>query len=279
MNYQKDPTSDSKDEILAENNFLKLKLGLEHGMKEMRTDPDLDPGIENQWLKSVVAFEEQFKNAKSIRLFDRIGRPAFKKWDTLTPEETTQELQRLRVLMENNGVELDCICEYDDAIIYKFLTEELFEHEIDDMQVPGMTFHFIYEEFYPNHDYDLRTSAFDFVNAIFTRTWNDEFDRIRLAAEVNFAGKGRDRRSISAFILAFQEAHDELALDKFEIHDVVIDTTLTIAHVKGTLSGTGRMEQGDVMEYKGACFLHFIREHDFWSINEFVVPGISGEAK
>ena len=39
---------------------------------------------------------------------------------------------------------------------YRFITEELFEHEMDDVHVKGMFTHFTYEEFHPNHDYDLR---------------------------------------------------------------------------------------------------------------------------
>ena len=278
MDHQKDPLLDPKDEILAENNLLKLKLGLEHGMK-MASVSDLDPGIENQWLKSVYAFEEQFKEAKRIKLYDRIGRPTFRKWDSLTPEETTEELQRLRVLMENNAVELDCICEYDDAVIYKFLTEELFEHELDDMHVPGMTFHFIYEEFYPNHDYDLRRYALDFVKAIFTRAWNDEFDRTDLAEEVFFLGKPYERHGISSLILEFQEAHNDLALGKFDVNEVVIDTGYTNADVRATLSATGKTKQDDMVKYEGVCFLHFVRENEFWYIDEFVVPGISREVR
>ena len=278
MDHQKDPLLDPKDEILAENNLLKLKLGLDHGMK-MAAVSDLDPGVENKWLKSVYAFEEQFKDAKRIKLYDRIGRPTFKKWDSLNPDETTEELQRLRVLMENNGVELDCICEYDDAVIYRFLTEELFEHELDDMHVPGMTFHFIYEEFYPNHDHDLRRYAIDFAKAIFARAWNDEFDTTDLAEEAFFLGKPYERHGISSLILAFQEAHNDLALGKFDVNEVVIDTGFTNADVRATLSATGKTKQDDVVKYEGVCFLHFVRENEFWYIDEFVVPGISREVR
>ena len=277
MDHQKDPLPDPKDEILAENNLLKLKLSLEHGMK-MEALSELDPEVENQWLKSVYAFEQQFKDVKKIKVYDRIGRPSFRKWDTLTPEETTQELQRLRVLMENHGVELDCICEYDDALIYGFLTEELFQHEMDDMQVPGMTLHFIYEEFYPNHDHDLRRYSFDFVKAIFARAWDDEFDVTALAEEVLLSGKRYERHSISPIIAAFQKAHADLALDKFDINHVVVNNTLVNADISATLGASGRMKQGNAVEYKGACALHFVRENEFWYLNEFDVPGISGQA-
>jgi len=43
---------------------------------------------------------------------------------------------------------------YAPSVIYKFITEELFDHEMDDIMLPGFVHHFIYEEFHPNHEYD-----------------------------------------------------------------------------------------------------------------------------
>ena len=49
MEDQKDPLLNAEDELKAENNLLKLKLGLEHGMKMSETG-NLSPDVENQWL-------------------------------------------------------------------------------------------------------------------------------------------------------------------------------------------------------------------------------------
>src|SRR5688500_6309194 len=174
MDTQKDPLLNPADDIKAENNLLKIKLQLEHGML-MDETIGLNPGLENQWLKSVYAFEQQLKDAKRIKLYDYIGCPTFIRWDALTHDQISKERQRIELLMENNGVQLDCLCEYDDEIIYKFITEELFQHEMDDMRIAGMTCHFTYEEFYPNHDYNLREHTSRFIKAIFTRPWDEEF--------------------------------------------------------------------------------------------------------
>lgn len=276
MENQKDPLANPQDYLKAENNLLKIKLQLEHGM-QMENLSTMSPDVENKWLKSVYAFEQQFKEAKRIKLYDRIARPAFRKWDTLSPAETSCELERLLVLMENHGVELDCICKYDDAVIYKFLTEELFEHEMDDMHVPGMSYHFIYEEFYPNHDYDLRRSAEDFIKAIFTRHWDEEFDSHVLAREVLLAGKDYNRAGISAAIITFQEAHAPLAVGKFDIDRVVIDGDLTKADVIGNISVSGMRRPGDAIRYEGSCTVSFMRDNDYWYIREFCIPGFSGK--
>lgn len=276
MENRKDPQINTEDELKAENNLLKLKLGLEHGMKMDETNSSmLSPDVENQWLKSVYAFEQQFKHAKKVKVFDRIGRPAFKRLDTLTPTEVHAELSRLHVLMENHGLQLDVICKYDDAVIYRFITEELFEKEMDDMYVPGMTWHFIYEEFYPNHDYDLRRHANDFVRAIFKRSWNEEFDDIAFASNVLFSGVEYDRRRISSIIKVFQEAHESRRVKKFRIRDITIETEVTKATVHADILWSGKMKHGENVRYKGGCRFDFVRAYDYWAIHEFYIPGFT----
>lgn len=274
MENQKDPLLNPQDELLAENNLLKMKLELEHGMLGGNSS-SLSPDVENQWLKSVYAFEQQFKNVKRVKVYDRIGRPVFKKWDTLTAQQTSEELARLRVIMENTGVELDCICSYDDAIIYKFLTEELFEKEMDDMQLPGMVYHFIYEEFYPNHDHDLRRDCHDLVKAICGDTWIEQFHAMAFTEEVTFSEKTYDRKGISSLIVAFQDAHQSLEIEKFEIRHLTIETDLSKADAQGMLSLSGKMKDGDPIRYEGACSFQFLRRGEYWYVSELYLPGFS----
>jgi hypothetical protein len=277
MENQKEPLLNREDDLLAENNLLKLKLGIEFGM-QMGEARGLDPGLQNEWLKSVYAFEQNFKDAKRIKLYDYIGRPTFAKWNTLTPEETRKELERMELLMENNGVQLGCLCKYDDAIIYKFITEELFEHEMDDMRIAGMTCHFTYEEFHPNHDYDLRKQASRFVEAVFTRPWDEEFDGVELADKVSFSGKPHDRRSISSIIGTFQEAHGILTVERMDITHVGIDDSVTKANVHATLSVSGKMKHGDNVRYEGRCTFQFVKPDEYWYVKSFDIPGFTRKA-
>lgn len=272
MNDQKDPQLNREENLRAENNLLKLKLGLEHGI-QMEDGNGLGPELENQWLKHVHAFEQQYKNARPIRLYDYLDRPEFKKWDALDPEQTAQELKRLLAVMRRKNVELDCICTYDDALIYRFITEELFAHEMDDMRIPGMICHFTYEEFHPNHDYDLRQQVTDFLNRIFERQWDKEFDEFALALKVKFSGKCHDRANISAIITSFQEAHGALQIAKLDITEVVIDTEVTMADVAARLSVSGK-RQGEAVLYEGGCSFHFVREDGYWYMDAFEVPGM-----
>lgn len=235
MENQKDPQLNRDEAFYAENNLLKLKLDMEHDMQEIGDANGLSPEVENQWLKQVYSFEQQYKEAKRISLYDYLGQPEFMKWDSLTPEKTSEELKRIRSIMAANNVQVDCICPYDDTVIYKFITEELFMHEMDDMRIPGMVCHFTYEEFHPNHDYDLRRQAGDFLNTIFERQWHEEFDQLALARKVTVSGKCHNRADISAVITTFQEAHDLLDIVRLYITEVAINTEVTMADVRALL--------------------------------------------
>lgn len=274
MKIQKDPHPSREDELKAENALLKFKLGLEHGMK-MHEFSELPADVENQWLKNVYAFEEQFKDARRITVYDYIGRPEFKKWDTLSSEEVIKELDAIELLLARHNLELDCICNYDKIVIYKFITEELFNHEMDDMRIPGMVYHFIYEEFHPNHDYDLRKDSEAFVNTLFERVWDPEFDTYKLAKGVSFSGTDYDRAGISGIIKTFQEAHESFEVEKFEVVNVAIGSALTHANVRADLLWSGRMKHNVNVRHSGPCAFDFVREHEAWSLAGFAIPGFT----
>jgi hypothetical protein len=272
MESPKDPQLSRHDHLRAENNLLKVKLGLEHNM-QMSEISSLPPDVENQWLKSVYAFEEQFKQARRIKVYDYIGRPVYNKWDTIKSEHVSAELQRLYLILENNDIVLSSICHYDDAILYKFITEELFVHEMDDMRIPGMTVHFTYEEFHPNHDYDLRNDSARFLEMIFHRKWEEEYDNMILDEQVTFGGKLLAPARIADIIKTFQEAHDKLKIQSLEVTDVVINADITAADVRASLCVKGNTNDRIPVTYEGICSFTFSRQLDYWHLSGFYIPG------
>ena len=185
---EEDNRPNDSDEIKADNELLKLKLETEHGML-MSESFGLPPQMENIWLKQIYDFEKQFRNAERVPIYDFIKRPSFKPIESLTDREIPGELNRLMEIMRSYGVSLDCICEYEPAVIYRFVTEEFFKKEMDNIELKGMIHGFIYEEYHPNYDHDLRTRVEDFIKSLLERDWNQDFDRILLAKEVSFRGR------------------------------------------------------------------------------------------
>jgi hypothetical protein len=139
----------SKNDMLkAENALLRLKLEMEHGMKDSYF-ASVTPQLENMMLNSIFKFEENLKTAPTITVFEHLGEPEFCDASDLSPLDLSLELERVKDLMEDKGVVLDCLHDYDDAVIYRFITEELFKAEVISMPGSNMIMHFIYEEFHP----------------------------------------------------------------------------------------------------------------------------------
>ncbi len=276
MNKEKDPLLSGEDAIKAENTLLKLKLGLEHGME--MCDSTLPPDVENQWLKSVYAFEQQFRNAKRIKLYDYLGQPSFKAYANLKPHQMRDERLRLEVIMENNNVKLSYLCEYDDATLYRFITEELFYHEVDDMRIPGLTLHFTYEEFHPNHEYDLQREATDFINAVYTREWDEQFDDIKITRDVSYGDRIYGHKETAALIRAFQETHGALKILDLEFEEVKVGHDLSRGVVYARLLISGGKDSGKPVHYRGVASLGFVRLDQYWYINRFDLPGFDGDS-
>ncbi|MGN6439499.1 MAG: hypothetical protein ACTHMM_23440 [Agriterribacter sp.] len=146
-----------EERLKAENDFLKMKLMLENGARfSENSNQSLPPQMENEFLNRIIAFEEQSKNPKYIKVFDKIGRPAFFKPVAEIPEsELDARWEELQEHLCRYHITLD-VCSPNITVreLYRFTIEELFDYEMDDMHIPGMTTNFIYDEFHPDPVYD-----------------------------------------------------------------------------------------------------------------------------
>lgn len=154
-----------EEELKAENDFLKMKIMLENGASFHEGDVDLPAEIENEFLKNVMEFERQFADHKTIRLFDKIGKPThFLHPAFLSDEEMKNAWQSLSDYLLKHNISLEaCSPNVSESELYRFAVEELFEFEMTDMNVPGMIQGFIYDEFHPDPIYDNTTTAVDLV--------------------------------------------------------------------------------------------------------------------
>jgi hypothetical protein len=260
----------ANDEFTEENELLRLsRFEPEYGTEESDT-PGREPAIEYQWLKRIQNFEEQYKGAKRVKVYDFLGRPAFKKMEELKPQEIEAELDRFQSLMEEKKMALDCSSDYDKAIIYKFVTEELFEQEIDDVSADGVVTHFVYEEFHPNHELDLRKYADELIGILFWKKW-DKFDSHCFALSVGFKGSEYDPASVGDIIQAFQETHGSFSVQQFQIQDVKFDLVKGRAEVKALIRYV--VHGNEILTFDGDCVINFLYQWGFWYICGFRLPG------
>lgn len=145
------------EQLKAENDFLKMKLMLERGAKFEQTDnEELPPEVENEFLKNIMEFEKQYEHCKPIKVFDKLGQPKhFKAANEIPDTEIEKAWKELRSFLGKHGIHLDaCSPNINSRELYRFTIEELFEHEMDDMNVPGISICFIYDEFHPDPIYE-----------------------------------------------------------------------------------------------------------------------------
>ena len=266
MNTQKNTTALSPEEKLKmENDLLKAKLTAEFGMKH--SDSKLDSEMENQWLNYVYDFEKAWKDAGTISIYDFLGKPEFKPFNQINSNDVSSELDRLNEIMIKNNIVLDTLSEYDDETIYKFITEEFFNMETDNMRIEGMNHCFIYEEFHPNHEFDLKSSVDDFIHALFEKRWDKEFSKFILHEKIKFRNNVYERDTFADNIINFQDAYVDAEIISKEILNTEFDTEKGEAEVKGFISYIANSEN-----HSGDFRIRFIYEYGIWLINGVMFP-------
>lgn len=270
-------SDDPLENMKIENEFLKIKLQAQYGDGFfMQGDANLPPEIENEFLKNMIAFEDNSKNAEYTTVYEKIGSPIYKKASELNKEEIAEALESITLSMEEHGVSLD-ICDgpYPDEVIYTFITEELFEHEIEKEAMFGGGWHFIYEEFYPNDKVDIEKNTHAFLKHWFTRDFNEYSSELAYHF-ITADGTTLDRKTFFEKLNMFFESFTDFKNDGYNIDEVkfeLYDKESGMGHAEGMLKYDALMENGEMIHYEGPYKLYMQREDKYWNIVYFVMPG------
>ncbi len=270
------PLSDDPEENLRiENELLRLKMKAELGA-ESHSSGKLDPGIENEFLKNVMAFEQNWANAKPAKVYDLLGKPDFKKAGDLNDEEIEEELEKITDLLFEKDMQVYFGDEedYDSRTKYHFITEELFDHETTFAPMPGMTTHFDYEEFHPNHKKDIERRAEEFLSGWFKRSLNEK--SWELADQFILP----DRKILSKAEVATQmkrifDAYTDFTDEKYKIIEsgFELDGYTGLGHAGGAVKYEAVLENGGSVHIGGPFKLYMTLESGWWSIFHIVFPG------
>jgi hypothetical protein len=261
-----------------ENQFLKLKLMAEHGGQFYSVDEDnqIPTEIENQFLSNVIEFERQFSSGRTITVFEKLGSPQhFKNASEIPDGEIEQAWENLSEHMGEHGVELSaCSPRITARELYRFTTEELFKHETDDIKVPGMMTCFIYDEFYPDHEYDnTRAATDDCMRQIFCKEpfeWMHHF-----APQFQFNGRvALSHDKFKALINGFKDVCDEIQLNDLSVESASIIGN--VCPVKGRYHVSVNLDK-DLIEYKGNWLVEFSYVDDWghWYITNVKIEGVN----
>ena len=270
-NFSEDP----EENLHIENEILKLKMQAERGAY-FGGSQNLPPDIENSFLQNVQQFEDAWKDAKQVKVYELLGKPDYKKESELDDREIKTELKKLFDLLENNDMPLAVLGDYDPRIIYKFITEELFEHETDDVQLPGMTKNFTYEEFHPNHKMDIHERAMEFLSDWFEQNFNEyswELNSTFILSDGRMMSKAEVLKKINNVFdsySSFTNAKYAIAEPSFQWND---EHATGMGHAEGMVKYDAMLENGELIHFDAPFKLYMSNEYGWWSIFYFIFPG------
>lgn len=280
-NQNEELNEEEREKLRLENEILKLKMQAEYGAMFGQMSGELTPEMEHAFLKNILEFEEQYQNRKMIKVYDLLGQPAYKPFAALSENEVKPELKRLLELMQEKKVQLHVKTKYPAALIYKFITEELFEHETDDMQVEGMTKDFSYEEFHPNHKADIEEGTMEFLKHWFEQSF-DEFS-VELATQLVvpllpnpvFLTKEEVLKKMQLVFDSYEKFED----CKFALVDIAFqwndEQGTGIGHSEGGVKYMSILENGEKQFIEGPFKIYFSNQFGMWEIFYFVFPGFN----
>jgi hypothetical protein len=224
----------SSGDLGTENELMKLKMMAEFGGNFMGSE-DIPPEVENEFLKQIISFHKQHENSALTSVYKYIGEPEYNHVKDMGDPEVDRELKRLMKLMEKNGVSLSVLAETPKREIYRFVTEELFKHQIEDVKVKGWVNQFVYEEFYPNQDYDVRNAVLYCLQSIFNK--GHMFFEDHYSEEMkNALNLTIDAEEFKEQIESFWNRFNNIKLDQYDLVKLEIDKENRVARVICNLS-------------------------------------------
>ena len=268
------PLSDDPEENLRmENELLRLKIKAEFGGESGGIE-NINPEIENEFLKHVLEFEHNFAHSKPAKVYDLLGKPVFKKSDELNDDLLEQALEQITDLLAEKNMEVYFGEGYDSRTKYHFITEELFDHETTFLPMPGMTTHFDYEEFHPNHKKDIERRALEFLSGWFKQSLDEK------SWELSAHFVLPDRKILSKSEVAEQlvrifDAYTAFTNEEYIIKDVSFQLRDEggLGHAEGLVKYNAVLENGEVIHIGGPFKLYMELESGWWSIFHIVFPG------
>jgi hypothetical protein len=266
-----------EENLKAENEFLKMKLMLEQGAQfGGNKKNELPVEIENEFLKNIMAFEKQFEERKTIKLFDKIGRPQqFKPVDEILDSDTDEAWNDLHDFLGEHDINLDvCSPNISNRELYRFTIEELFEHEMDDMNLPGWSTNFIYDEFHPDPVYDnSRLVEEDLFRDIFRK--DDLFHEINYDKDGFVFNKKlyENRKPFIEMINRFKSLFNEIELLECNVNNCQAEATACV--VEGNYKATAKTGN-DEMNFNGDFKVKLVlNDLEYWYFKKIQIDGFN----
>lgn len=260
--------------LRRENEERKRELEQDFGAVFGFSDPDVPPGVENQFLRNILEFEQHYQSREQIAVYDFIGRPSFRlPADLVSEDECRSELDRLLALLETNGIVLSVLGQYSPSLIYRFVTEELFQIEMDNIRIPGFTSNFIYEEFHPNHALELEDRVREFFDGLSRLDVNWGYFAFMPVVK-DSQGKKLTEKNLQTRLKDFQNRFSMLKTKRLIITGLDFDLDKAWGQVTFSVMLEGRLRDDQPWQAGGESRMEFAYDLECWCIARLDFPEI-----
>jgi hypothetical protein len=257
-----------------ENELKKIKLSLEHGMDLSKsfTSSSLAPESEGQFLDYIQQWEDQYAPRKMTTVFEMAGRPTFRLVNEVPNEEIDTALNEIMNLLNQYSIRVETLCEVDERELYRFITEELLNMQTEDIQIDGMMHCFTYEEFHPNHPYDIKNRCTEVIEHIASAEKDKNIIPWGFAKNVSSGGLLHTKEELNEQIIRFSELFKSLVLNECNYISVTLNETENEATAIAFVHYSGITGNDQTVELTGNCIFKLQRGYEWWTIHQFDMP-------
>lgn len=249
----------------------------QYGMLLEGHSEKLSPQAEGEWLDYVTEFERQFENAKQISVRERIGNPALKPLEQIPESDLAAELDGILELLGEHNIAIDFLHEQGDHEMYRFITEELLDERPDDIHIPGMVSHFIYEEFHPNDEDNIIAAIDEFLYALFKEEFKDPesmfYHTVSQANMHDANGRPLSMEDFKESVSDFYRAYPVVMGHSVEVNHIVIDGDRSTAQANIHWRAIPKNEK-TIASYEGSSAFKLVRSiYGGWDVTQASIPG------
>jgi hypothetical protein len=273
-------SNDPAENLRIENEILRIKIKTELG-GDYERDENLSPELENEFLKNILSFEHRYSKIKMVKIADLLGNPVVEKAAKLDDTAIVKAYNDLEELLAQKNIVVEFTRPRDARFKYRFITEELFEHETDDMEVAGMTKYFNYEEFNPDHeaeitDYTIKFLADWFVRKTDAAKWymDDQFIQPDGKAFTKDEMLASFKKVFAAYT-AFEDSGYAMGDVQFDLNTGASAVNEGMGFAEGMVKYTAVLESGEKKPVEGPFKFYFSRIYGRWRIFYFYLTGFN----
>lgn len=111
---------------------------------------ELDAEDDDEFIQQVEEFKKEHSKSKLAKVYVYIGSPKFIELKKLNKKDIKDELRKLIVALDKKNIIVHSHGDPDDREKYRFITEEIFNEEIEVKKNQHITF--VYEDYHPEMD-------------------------------------------------------------------------------------------------------------------------------